>query len=119
MGIEACSESQVFSIGDGGTNYCDLKMLYCGSKDGCHPVVNDFTVSAETTQKEAQSTVDLGACLKVSAAAPATLPISLASFDASDKRKWHTENDPVMGGRSDSAWKLEDGLGDYSGTCRI
>jgi len=64
--IEACSRSQVFSIGDFGTNYCDLKMLYCGSADGCKPVLHDFTVGAETTQKFAASTVDLAGCLKVS-----------------------------------------------------
>jgi len=63
--IEACSRSQVFSIADGGTNYCDLKMLYCGSADGCKPVAYDFAVGAETTSKFSQSTVDLSACLKV------------------------------------------------------
>jgi len=61
--IQACSRSQVFSVFDMGTNYCDLKMLYCGSKDGCKPVLNDFTVEAETTSKYAQSSVDLGKCL--------------------------------------------------------
>lgn len=66
--IEACSRSQVFSIGDMGTNYCDLKMLFCGSSDGCKPVLNDFTVSDETTQKFAQATVNLNACLKVASA---------------------------------------------------
>merc|ERR1712022_42976 len=61
--IEACSRSQVFSIADYGTNYCDLKMLYCGTADGCKPVVNDFTVGSETTAKFSQSTVDMSACL--------------------------------------------------------
>eukprot|EP00756_Hemistasia_phaeocysticola_P030450 Hpha_TRINITY_DN16289_c0_g1::TRINITY_DN16289_c0_g1_i1::g.14344::m.14344 len=63
--IEACSESQVFSIGDMGTNYCDLKMLYCGAKDGCKPVLNDFTVGDEKTEKFAESTIDLSSCLAV------------------------------------------------------
>jgi len=63
--IEACSRSQVFSIADYGTNYCDLKMLYCGTADGCKPVVNDFTVGSETTAKFSQSTVDMSACLAV------------------------------------------------------
>jgi len=66
--IEACSRSQVFSIGDFGTNYCDVKMLFCGSKDGCKPVKNDFAVGKETTSKFAQASVDMGACLKVSEA---------------------------------------------------
>merc|ERR1711982_185432 len=63
--IQACSESQVFSIGDMGTNYCDVKMLYCGSADGCKPVKHDFATSGETTEKFAQSTVDLKDCLKI------------------------------------------------------
>jgi len=66
--IEACSRSQVFSIGDFGTNYCDVKMLFCGSKDGCKPVKNDFSVGQETTSKFAEASVDMGACLKVSKA---------------------------------------------------
>merc|ERR1712195_406028 len=66
--IEACSRSQVFSIGDAGTNYCDLKMLFCGSKDGCKPVNHDFAAGKETTSKFAQASVDMGACLKVSEA---------------------------------------------------
>jgi len=63
--IEACSRSQVVSFSDFGTNYCDLKMLYCGTADGCKPVAHDFTVGEETTQKFQSSTVDMSACLKV------------------------------------------------------
>jgi len=33
--LEACSESQVFSIMDFGTNFCNLHDLYCGTQDGC------------------------------------------------------------------------------------
>eukprot|EP00656_Telonema_subtile_P009172 TRINITY_DN142_c0_g1_i1.p2 TRINITY_DN142_c0_g1~~TRINITY_DN142_c0_g1_i1.p2 ORF type:complete len:198 (+),score=41.38 TRINITY_DN142_c0_g1_i1:192-785(+) len=62
--IEACSESQVTSVGDFGTNYCNLKMLFCGSADGCHPVKNDFTVTGETTTKMASASVSLSGCLK-------------------------------------------------------
>jgi hypothetical protein len=63
--IEACSRSQVFSVFDMGTNYCDLKMLYCGTADGCKPVENDFTVGAEVTEKFSQASVDLSKCLVV------------------------------------------------------
>jgi|TARA_B110001469_G_C9477286_1_gene239472 hypothetical protein len=63
--LEACSRSQVFSLLDMGTNYCDLKMLFCGSKDGCKPVVHDFTVASELTESFQQSNVDLRGCLKV------------------------------------------------------
>jgi len=41
--VRGCSESQVFSVADFSTNYCNLRMLYCGSADGCRPVAHDFT----------------------------------------------------------------------------
>lgn len=34
--VGACSESQVFSIGDYGTNFCNLHDLYCADS-GCRP----------------------------------------------------------------------------------
>ena len=34
--VEACSESQVFSIVDYSANYCNLHCLYCAD-DGCRP----------------------------------------------------------------------------------
>jgi hypothetical protein len=37
--VKACSESQVFSILDFSTNYCNLFALYCNSADAC-PVVH-------------------------------------------------------------------------------
>ena len=63
--IAACSRSQVFSIGDAGTNYCDVKMLWCGTKDGCKVVKSDFTTSGEVTHKFEAASVDLAGCLKV------------------------------------------------------
>jgi len=39
----ACSESQVFSISDYSTNYCNLHSLYCNSADGCPTVGADLT----------------------------------------------------------------------------
>merc|ERR1712166_782308 len=72
--IEACSRSQVNSLFDKGTNYCDVKMLFCGSNDGCKPVKNDFSVGQETTSKFAQASVDMGACLKVSEAQAQVVP---------------------------------------------
>jgi hypothetical protein len=48
--------------------------------------------------------------------------ITLATFDGQDKgasHKWKVENDPVMGGQSDSTFAVKDGLGDFSGNCRI
>ena len=37
--MTACSESQVTSVLDFSTNYCNLRNLYCNSDDGC-PIVN-------------------------------------------------------------------------------
>lgn len=37
--LSACSESQVLSVLDYSTNYCNLRSLYCNESDGC-PVVN-------------------------------------------------------------------------------
>ena len=61
-----CSESQVTSVADFGTNYCNLRMLYCGSADGCPPVDHDFTSDEQvvsTSSPAAQH--DLKLCLKV------------------------------------------------------
>lgn len=40
--LRGCSESQVTSIADFSTNYCNLFHLYCGSKDRCQHVKHDF-----------------------------------------------------------------------------
>lgn len=64
--LRGCSDSQVNSVADFGTNYCNLRMLYCGSADGCHPVEHDFT-STESSVKTSSSAAqhDLKLCLKV------------------------------------------------------
>ena len=33
--VTSCSESQVFSVADFSTNYCNQFLLLCGSADGC------------------------------------------------------------------------------------
>merc|ERR1712146_859200 len=48
--IQGCSRSQVNSYLDYGTNYCNLRMMYCGAADACKPVMYDFT-SVETSVK--------------------------------------------------------------------
>jgi hypothetical protein len=45
--------------------------------------------------------------------------IDLATFDGTTSHTWKTENDPVMGGKSDSSFAVKNGYGDYSGNCRI
>jgi hypothetical protein len=44
----------------------------------------------------------------VSLAAAASVPpcVPLATFDGTAPHKWHTENDPVMGGVSESTWHV-------------
>lgn len=46
-------------------------------------------------------------------------PIDLATFDGKTVHKWHSENDPVMGGKSSSSVHVKDGYADYKGTTRI
>eukprot|EP01063_Lacrimia_lanifica_P030414 TRINITY_DN482_c1_g2_i1.p2 TRINITY_DN482_c1_g2~~TRINITY_DN482_c1_g2_i1.p2 ORF type:complete len:171 (+),score=59.24 TRINITY_DN482_c1_g2_i1:65-577(+) len=47
--VEACSESQVFSVLDFSTNYCNLRNLYCGSAENCPTAGHDLTVISEDT----------------------------------------------------------------------
>jgi len=61
--ISGCSESQVTSIADFGTNYCNLRMLYCGSADGCKPVLHDFTTTETEVKTSTGATHDLSKCL--------------------------------------------------------
>jgi hypothetical protein len=44
--LEACSESQVTSIFDSSTNYCNLHNLYCGEAS-CDAVKHEFTAYKE------------------------------------------------------------------------
>mmetsp|Transcript_4622 Transcript_4622/g.10136 ORF Transcript_4622/g.10136 Transcript_4622/m.10136 type:complete len:212 (+) Transcript_4622:83-718(+) len=45
--------------------------------------------------------------------------VDLATFDGKTRHTWHTENDPVMGGRSESTWQVQEGFGDWTGVARI
>lgn len=50
--VGACSQSQVFSIGDYSTNFCNLHDLYC-SDAGCHPFTTLSYTEAVGTCTEA------------------------------------------------------------------
>lgn len=63
--LAGCSESQVFSVEDFSTNYCNLRMLYCGSADGCHPVLHDFQVQEDAVHTSIGAGRDRSACLRV------------------------------------------------------
>jgi len=65
--VSACSESQVFSILDYSTNFCDLHNLWCGSQDGC-PVANTDLKYTETINSCKSS--DKSKCVVKKASAP-------------------------------------------------
>jgi len=55
------------------------------------------------------------------AGAAASAPVTLATFDNAPGTtfKWQDMNDPVMGGKSKSAFTVDDSIGHFSGTCAI
>jgi hypothetical protein len=63
--ISACSESQGTSMKDFSTNYCDSRNLYCGSTDGCKPVLHDFT-STQNSVDASSGQSDWSACVVTS-----------------------------------------------------
>lgn len=63
--IEGCSEAQVTSVADFGTNYCEQKLLYCGSDEGCNVAHSDFANSEDETRTMAGAGTGMGNCLKV------------------------------------------------------
>mmetsp|Transcript_72238 Transcript_72238/g.165807 ORF Transcript_72238/g.165807 Transcript_72238/m.165807 type:complete len:613 (-) Transcript_72238:89-1927(-) len=63
--IQGCSQSQVFSVVDMSTNYCDLRMLYCGSAEGCKPVKHDFAISEDSVLPTLGAGKDASQCLRV------------------------------------------------------
>mmetsp|Transcript_53316 Transcript_53316/g.107034 ORF Transcript_53316/g.107034 Transcript_53316/m.107034 type:complete len:187 (-) Transcript_53316:184-744(-) len=65
--VSGCSESQVFSIADFSTNYCNLRMLYCTKNEGCKPVTKDglaFTMEETAVSSSIGASHDPTACLK-------------------------------------------------------
>eukprot|EP00490_Sorites_sp_Unknown_P017514 CAMPEP_0114669406 /NCGR_PEP_ID=MMETSP0191-20121206/38022_1 /TAXON_ID=126664 /ORGANISM="Sorites sp." /LENGTH=377 /DNA_ID=CAMNT_0001925009 /DNA_START=42 /DNA_END=1175 /DNA_ORIENTATION=- len=83
--ISGCSASQVFSIADFSTNYCNMRMLYCSSQDGCHPVKFDFTVKETEVDPSSGAGKNPQDCLKVaqtqSFMAPSPTQCPPAGFD--------------------------------------
>lgn len=63
--LSGCSESQVTSVSDFSTNYCNLRMLYCGKNEGCHPVKTDFAIQEDHVKPSVGAGKDPSACLKV------------------------------------------------------
>merc|ERR1712150_276658 len=65
--VSGCSESQVTSVADFSTNYCNLRMLYCTKDEGCKPVTKDglaFTMEETEVSSSFGASHDKTACMK-------------------------------------------------------
>ena len=62
--IQGCSASQVTSVADFSTNYCNLRMLYCGANEGCKPVQKDFAITETAVDPSFGAGKDASQCLK-------------------------------------------------------
>uniref|UniRef100_A0A7S0RNB3 Lipocalin/cytosolic fatty-acid binding domain-containing protein n=1 Tax=Pyramimonas obovata TaxID=1411642 RepID=A0A7S0RNB3_9CHLO len=76
--LHACSESQVFSIYDFDTNYCNLRNLYCSARDGCVSVHSDLTLKKE----------ELGSCLAHNKRTCTSAPAANGLLDVLPPRKF-------------------------------
>jgi len=56
---------------------------------------------------------------KATLATRATIDLATFGSDRAAKHSWQTENDPVMGGQSESKWTDKADYSEYTGTCRI
>mmetsp|Transcript_13127 Transcript_13127/g.21288 ORF Transcript_13127/g.21288 Transcript_13127/m.21288 type:complete len:232 (+) Transcript_13127:39-734(+) len=61
--VFGCSESQVFSVADFGTNFCNLYNLYCNTKD-CKPVKHSIKSSTPKITKSYGASASPSACVK-------------------------------------------------------
>lgn len=62
--VQACSESQVTSYLDFSTNYCNLKLLLCGSQDGCPWVQTDLHITESRVHTGAGAGHDFSQCVR-------------------------------------------------------
>lgn len=62
--LQMCSESQVFSIADFSTNFCNMYLMFCGASDGCPYSQHSFTY------KELKLSPSIGAGTSKSACLP-------------------------------------------------
>jgi len=61
--IEGCSESQVTSVFDSSGNFCNLRMLTCGSSDGCVSVGTDYQSTLTDDQQSRGASSAMSDCL--------------------------------------------------------
>jgi len=97
--IEACSESQGFSIGDFSTNYCDMRNLYCGAADGCKAILHDFTSTEPSHTTSLGAGHDFSKCI-VTPVAPTVAPTTAAPSTREDKCPFSSRSQEAV---SDSA----------------
>ena len=60
--VHACSESQGGAGGDFSTNFCNMKMLFCGSDIGCVPEAYDFAYTDEVIKLSAGASAEADQC---------------------------------------------------------
>lgn len=128
--VAACSESQVFSVLDMSTNYCNIHDLYCADPQcnaGALPghTKLTYTEDIKTCSSHQHATSDCykssAAPTSVSSAAADATTTYISSFDGSkgDKFTWLNQDDPVMGGASTSTFTPGADAGVFNGTCAI
>merc|ERR1712228_21797 len=62
--VKGCSESQVTSVMDFSTNFCNIRMLTCGSEDGCKSRGLDWTDKITENKQSLGSANAMSDCLK-------------------------------------------------------
>jgi hypothetical protein len=135
--VEACSESQVKSLLDFSTNYCNLHSLYCSAASGCPTVGADLTYSesysscsqhddacvVETAKSvllrqkgEKQCTADIGAASR--AVATAGIKIADAAVSCADgfSPACNNDIDAVLEALSEASSYITDAVYDCGGT---
>jgi len=60
--LSGCSESQVTSVADFSTNFCNMHDLYCGTVDGCPVALTDLQYT-ETSSHSLGASTDKKACI--------------------------------------------------------
>lgn len=63
--VSACSRNQFEQAEDDGQNYCALKMMLCGSYDGCAYAKTDIKVVAEQTMPFESAVADIEKCVDI------------------------------------------------------
>jgi len=97
---------------------CQDNKDYCPSAKVLHDI-RTMAVWAEGVAGKVHLEIKSVGATNCKAAVGAPGEVVLAAFDGSAKHSWHSENDPVMGGKSESKSEVVDGYLDYSGSCRV